>query len=282
MKTKMIAGILLGALAAGESAGAQEQTVRIAEQKTGDITVRVITEGFQRGSPPRFVNADGALIKRLIPDGTVNAGVNTYVVETPQGVIVIDTGYGAGILEGLNVLGVKPGDVSAVLITHTHMDHIGGLVKNGAPVFPNAEVFLAARELDFWKKNRGDSILALLKKVTAFEPGELGKPGKPVVKGVTPYAAYGHTPGHTVYLVESGGKSLLIVGDLINVGEAQFPRPDIATAYDSDPSEASAARKRVLEYAAKNALPFSGMHLVSPSIGVVTQAGAGFAFEAVK
>jgi glyoxylase-like metal-dependent hydrolase (beta-lactamase superfamily II) len=84
-----------------------------------------------------------------------------------------------------------------------------------------------------------------------------------------------------VYLLESGGQKLLIAGDLINVSAVQFPRPDIATAYDTDAAEAASSRKRVLEYAAKNGVQFTGMHLIFPAFGTVAQTGAGFLF-AVK
>jgi glyoxylase-like metal-dependent hydrolase (beta-lactamase superfamily II) len=282
MKATAMYGILLGVMVAGGVQNAAAQSVKIVSRKVGDIDVRLIAEGMRRGNPPRFVNADDALIKQYIPDGTIDSEVNMYAVTTKEGVVVIDTGYGAGILEGLQLLKLDPKNVTAVILTHTHGDHIGGLVKDGAPVFPNAALYLSAKELDFWNKNRAAEYTKAYKTVTTFEPAELGAQGKALFTGITPFAAYGHTPGHTVYMIESGGQKLLVAGDLINVGAVQFPRPDIATVYDSDGAQAAASRKRVLEYAAKNAIPFTGMHLIFPAIGSVTQSGAGFAFTPEK
>jgi glyoxylase-like metal-dependent hydrolase (beta-lactamase superfamily II) len=273
----------LFAAVAAAAAGAQAQT-QIISRKIGGIEVNLIAEGMRRGVPPRFVNAGDEVIKQYIPDGMVDAEVNMYAVKTREGVVVIDTGFGAGILEGLRKLGIDPASVTAVILTHTHGDHTGGLLKDGKAVFPNATLYLSAKELDFWNKGSGANFTKSYK-VTAFEPSELGapqtkQPATLPLTGITPFAAYGHTPGHTVYLIESDGQKLLIAGDLINVGAVQFPRPDIATAYDSDAGEAAASRKRVLEYAAKNAVPFTGMHLIFPAIGNVTQTGQGFSFTA--
>jgi glyoxylase-like metal-dependent hydrolase (beta-lactamase superfamily II) len=264
------------AVAAAE-AGAQTRAVT---RKVGDIEVTLIAEGMRRGSPPRFVNAGDSVIRQYIPDGTVDSEVNMYVVKTKEGTVVIDTGFGAGILEGLEKLAVAPESVAAVILTHTHMDHTGGLMKDGKAAFPNARLYLSVNELSFWNASR-DTDITQFYRIRAFEPAELGDPkSKSLFTGITAFAAYGHTPGHTVYMIESRGQKLLVSGDLVNVGAVQFPRPDIATAYDSDAAAAAASRKRVLEYAAKNAVPFTGMHLIFPAIGSVTQTGTGFAFTA--
>jgi glyoxylase-like metal-dependent hydrolase (beta-lactamase superfamily II) len=275
--------MLLGVMVAGGAGTAEAQSaVKIVSRTVGSIEIHLIAEGIRRSSPPRFVNADDAVIKQYIPDGTVDSEVNMFAVRTKEGIIVIDAGYGAGILDGLQQLKIDPKNVTAVILTHTHGDHIGGLVQNGAATFPNAALYLSAKELDFWKKNRGEEYTKAYKTVTTFEPAELGAAGKALFTGITPFAAYGHTPGHTVYLIESDGQKLLIVGDLINVSAVQFPRPDIATVYDSDGAAAAASRKRVLDYAVKNALPLSGMHLIFPAIGSVSQNGAGFTFTPLR
>ena len=275
MKACAMCGVLLGVLAAG-GPGVFAQQTQMATRTVGEFEVNLIAEGIRRGNPPRFVNADERVIKQYIPDGTVDSEVNMFALKTKEGVVIIDTGYGAGLAEGLKSLGIDAKDVAAVLLTHTHGDHVGGLLKDGKAVFVNAALYLSAKELEFWNKGRGGEFTKAYGKVITFEPSELGTQGKPLFTGITPFAAYGHTPGHSVYLLESGGQRLLIAGDLINVGEVQFPRPDIATAYDSDAVAAAASRKRVLEYAAKNGIQFSGMHLVFPAFGTVSQSGAGF------
>jgi glyoxylase-like metal-dependent hydrolase (beta-lactamase superfamily II) len=277
MKASAMCGVLLGMMAAG-GAEASAQQVEVAARKVGDIEVNLIAEGIRRGNPPRFVNADDAVIKQYIPDGTVDSEVNMFVLKVKEGFVVVDTGYGAGLPEGLKKLGVDPKDVIAVLLTHTHGDHVGGLLKDGKAAFANAALYISAKELDFWNKGRGSEYTKAYAKVITFEPAALGMQGKPLFTGITPFAAYGHTPGHTVYLLESGGQKLLIAGDLINVSAVQFALPGIATAYDSDAAEAASSRKRVLEYAAKNGVQFTGMHLIFPAFGTVAQTGAGFSF----
>jgi glyoxylase-like metal-dependent hydrolase (beta-lactamase superfamily II) len=286
MKAHTVYGIFLSAMVAGASGAAaqtaNQNSVQIVSRSVGNIEVHLIAEGMRRGSPPNFVNADDTVIKQYIPDGTVDAEVNMIVFKTKEGVIVIDTGFGAGIIAGLQQLAIDPKSVTAVLLTHTHGDHIGGLLQNGAAVFPNAAIYLSAKELDFWNKNRGSEYTKAYKTIKVFEPAALGSKGKALFTGVTPFAAYGHTPGHTVFIIESNGQKLLVAGDLINVPAVQIPRPDIATVYDSDAQAASASRKRVLEYAAKNAITFSGMHMVFPAIGSITQNESGFSFTPAK
>jgi glyoxylase-like metal-dependent hydrolase (beta-lactamase superfamily II) len=277
MKASAMCGVLLGMMAAGGTAVFAQQT-QITTRKVGEIEVNLIAEGIRRGNPPRFVNADETVIKQYIPDGTVDSEVNMFALKTKEGVVIIDAGYGAGLPEGLKNLGIEAKDVIAVLLTHTHGDHVGGLLKDGKAAFANAALYISAKELEFWNKGRGSEYTKAYGRVITFEPAELGAQGKPLFTGITPFASYGHTPGHTVYLLESGGQKLLIAGDLINVGDVQFPRPDIATAYDSDAAQAAASRKRVLEFAAKNGIQFTGMHLVFPAFGTITQSGSGFVF----
>jgi len=90
-----------------------------------------------------------------------------------------------------------------------------------------------------------------------------------VLKGVSAIAAYGHTPGHTMFLVESGGKKLLVWGDLTHAMAIQMPRPSVSVTYDSDPVAAAEARKEVLKYVSENKIPVAGMHVAYPGVGGV-------------
>ncbi|MDR0315454.1 MAG: MBL fold metallo-hydrolase, partial [Treponema sp.] len=97
-----------------------------------------------------------------------------------------------------------------------------------------------------------------------------------LLRGITPIAAFGHTPGHTVFMVESAGEKLLIWGDLMHAEPIQFPLPNIAVSYDSDALAAVISRTRILEYVTANNIPIAGMHLLYPSIGTVSRDGAGY------
>jgi glyoxylase-like metal-dependent hydrolase (beta-lactamase superfamily II) len=95
-------------------------------------------------------------------------------------------------------------------------------------------------------------------------------------------AGYGHTPGHTLILVENGGAKLLIWGDLMHVELVQFPLPDTAVTYDSDPAAATVSRKQALAWAVRNKAAIAGSHLVYPALGTVQQDGAGYRFVTAK
>jgi glyoxylase-like metal-dependent hydrolase (beta-lactamase superfamily II) len=92
-------------------------------------------------------------VDKYLPDGHIHE-VNTFLVKGNGKTIVIDTGFGRGIFDYMKTLGVSPNDVDTVLIAHMHGDHIGGLQKDGTPLFPNARVFLAELERDYWTKQR--------------------------------------------------------------------------------------------------------------------------------
>jgi glyoxylase-like metal-dependent hydrolase (beta-lactamase superfamily II) len=114
--------------------------------------------------------------------------------------------------------------------------------------------------------------------VETFLPGELGARLEELLPGIYPAAAFGHTPGHTVFLLDSEGDKLLIWGDLMHAQGIQFPAPEVSVTYDTDPVAAAAVRKTILEYAVKNRLPIAGMHLVYPAVGMVEAEGSGYRF----
>jgi glyoxylase-like metal-dependent hydrolase (beta-lactamase superfamily II) len=103
-----------------------------------------------------------------------------------------------------------------------------------------------------------------------------------LLPGITPIAAYGHTPGHTIYLLENGGAKLLIAGDFLHIALVQFPAPDVSASYDSDPKAAARSRRQIMDFAAKNKIPVGGMHMVYPAVGTVTASGSGFNFTAAR
>jgi glyoxylase-like metal-dependent hydrolase (beta-lactamase superfamily II) len=111
---------------------------------------------------------------------------------------------------------------------------------------------------------------------------ELGQKSSEIVHGISPIAAYGHTPGHTAFLLESGVEKLLIIGDLLHVALVQFPIPEISATYDMDQKAAATIRRQLLDYAAKNNVPVVGMHIVYPGMGNVSVDGAGFKFTLLK
>jgi len=114
--------------------------------------------------------------------------------------------------------------------------------------------------------------------VVTFEPAALGSTLREILPGISPIANYGHTPGHTVFLVENGGSKLIIAGDFLHVALVQFPHPEISATYDMNQAEAAASRRQLLDYSARNRIPLGGMHIVYPAMGTVEADGSGFRF----
>ena len=275
---------VLGAMAAG--AFAQENN-GVFSYKVGAIEVFMLVEAQRQGNTGILVGADEALLKRYIPPEGFFQSTNAFLIKAPGRTILVDTAFGGPIIESMKKLGVEPDQVDVVLITHLHGDHFGGLAKDGKALFPKAKIYLAKRELDYFTKtnvNQGavDALAPYGSRVETFEPGGLGGKLTELLPGITPIAAYGHTPGHTAFLVENDGAKFLIIGDLLHVAPVQFPVPDISATYDMNGKEAAATRKQILSYAAGNKIPVGGMHIAYPGVGAVETAGEGFTFVPSK
>jgi glyoxylase-like metal-dependent hydrolase (beta-lactamase superfamily II) len=220
----------------------------------------------------------GDAVKRYLPGGTYQSETNTFLVKSAGKNIVIDTGFGGAIFAGLAAQGVTPETVDTVLLTHTHGDHTGGLQKDGAALFPRARLLLAKSEWDWGKNNAGTAaaVAPYTSRLETFEPGEFDGKAVEVAPGIKALAAFGHTPGHTAFLIESGTDRLLVWGDLMHVEDVQFPEPGISVTYDSDPVAAAAVRQKILAWAAQYKVPVAGMHLRYPAVGSVEKQGAGY------
>jgi len=286
MKKICFMGLIFYAIAVNGYAGEGDG---IYSFKVGDYEVYILVESERDGNTSILVGADEAVIKRYIPAEGFKHTANAILIKAPKQNILIDTGTGMGgiIIEKIKKLGVQPENVDAVLITHLHGDHFGSLQKDGAAVFTKAKVYLSAKELEYFTKtNVNQGAKAALApygtKVITFEPGELGKKVKEILPGIFPIAAYGHTPGHTIFLVENKKDKLLIIGDLLHIALVQFPLPEISASYDMDQKGAAVVRRQVLDYAAKNKIPVAGMHIVYPGEGDVSADGNGFKFSPNK
>ena len=283
MKKAILMGVVLGAVAAG---GYGNEADGIYSFRVGEFEVFMLVESQREGNAGILAGADEAILRRYIPASGFQHSANAFLIKAPGQNILIDSGTGAGgiLLEKIRSSGITPENINAVLITHLHGDHFGSLQRDGRAVFPNARVYLSARELEYFTRtnvNQG-AVNALApyrtsSRLTAFEPGTFASPVE-VLPGVKAIAAYGHTPGHTAFLIEDGRGKLLIAGDFLHVALVQFPAPDVSATYDVDPQAAAATRRQLLDYAAKNKIPIGGMHIVYPAVGNVEAAGNGFKF----
>jgi glyoxylase-like metal-dependent hydrolase (beta-lactamase superfamily II) len=268
MKTRALVWMM--SVAGTMAAAGESEVPGTFEYALGETAVTTLAERQQSIGRDKLIGATDEIMKRCAPDGTVPNAVNAFLVRAGGTRLLVDTGLGIRLIENLTAAGAGPGDIDAVLITHMHRDHIGGLLRGGAAVFTNAAVYIARPEFEYWK-GKGDDAekieAAYQGRLRLFEPQSLDAANpEPLVPGVTAFAAYGHTPGHTVFLVEGGNKKLLVWGDLTHATAIQVPHPEVAVTYDADPAQAVETRRKVFAYAAANHILVAGMHIAYPGV----------------
>ena len=221
--------------------------------------------------------------ENLIPADKSQFFFTPTVVNTENELILFDTGLGesGNIVGALAAAGYTAEQVDVVVITHMHPDHIGGLILNGKPTFPNARYITGSTEYDFWKKQDPESrIPALMSKKLEplVEKFEFIKGGDSVVSGITAMETFGHTPGHMAYRVESNGEQIALLADMTNHYVWSLAYPDWEVKFDMDKSAAAATRRKVLDMLATDKIPFVGYHMPFPATGYVETRGNGFKY----
>lgn len=269
--------------------------------KVGKFEIVVVKDGARPSDNPQEIfgtnqtpEVVGALLEAnfLPADKFVNSFSPT-LVNTGSDVILFDTGFGeAGrangngrLLEGLTAAGYKREDVTIVVLTHMHGDHIGGLMEGGAPAFPNARYVTGQTEYDFWvdparagtpAEGGHKGVLANVKPL-ADKMTFIGDGGE-VVSGITGMAAFGHSPGHMIYSLESEGRQLVLTADTANHFVLSLQRPDWEVRFDMDKAAAAASRKKVFDMLATDKLAFLGYHMPFPAVGYVEKVDQGYRF----
>jgi len=199
------------------------------------------------------------------------------VVNTGSALVLFDTGLDPdGITSALEAAGYTPDQVDVVVITHMHGDHIGGLMRDGAPTFANARYITAGTEFDHWA-GADNALFDANMRPLAANTTMIGD-GDGVTSGITALAAPGHTPGHTGFVLESEGKTLLLGADFANHYVWSLAHPDWEVRFDMDRQTAAATRRRILGMLAADRIPFVGYHMPWPGIGYVETAGDGFRY----
>lgn len=268
--------------------------------KFGDFEITTISdsEAFIDGPFPIIgENASEADVRtlmrnNLLPETRYQPGFSPTIVNTGKQVILLDTGNGANgfiarpnggwLAAQLAPAGFKPEDIDIVLLSHGHPDHVGGMIENGKPLFPNAQYIIGGIEHDFWApegKFTGDleKLASVFRANTSpvVEKFKFVKPGDDVVTGIRAVEAYGHTPGHLAFMVESQGKSLLWWGDCAHHQVASLAHPEWYCVFDIDKPKGVETRRRIYDMAATERLPVVGYHMPFPSIGYVERNGPG-------
>nr|WP_321462302.1 MBL fold metallo-hydrolase [uncultured Cohaesibacter sp.] len=236
----------------------------------GIFGINVSDDVFAKVSAENFIGTDMAQI--YFTPTLVRAG---------SALILFDTGLNAqGISAALAEAGHKPEDITHVVITHMHGDHIGGLMADGGPTFANAAYLTGEAEYDHWSKAGNEGFEKNVKPLA--EKMRFLKDGDSVVPGVTAMAAFGHTPGHMTFMLESMGKQLLLMADLANHYVWSLAYPDWEVKYDMDKAMAVQSRRRVLDMVATDRIPLIGYHMPFPAAGFVETRMDGFRFVPVS
>ncbi len=298
-----IAACLIGAHASHAVAPMQKgQAPGYYRLMLGDFEIVALSDGtvaldvrklLTNTSPTRV---DQLLLRSFLKN-PVETSVTGFLVNTGAKLVLIDTGAGnffgptlGNLVNNLKAAGYQPEQVDEIYITHMHADHVGGLVAGDKVAFPNATVRADKRDSEFWlaqanldaapegAKGFFKSAMASLNPYIAAGRYKPFDGNTDLVPGVKAVATHGHTKGHTMYMVESKGQRLAVLGDLMHVAAVQFVNPSVTIEFDTDPKLAAVQRKKVYAEGAKQKYWIAVAHLPFPGIGHIRAEGQGYVY----
>jgi len=253
-----------------------------------------IDEKFVRNASGAEVN--DALAAAFLPPKILPVSFTALLVNTGTKLVLIDTGTAGQIadtagslLDNFKAAGVDPKAVDTILISHFHPDHIDGIkTKDGAKIFPNAEIAVPEPEWNFWmddanmSKAEGAVKRYFLNARRIFKDitGEVRrfKPGSEVASGIESVAAFGHTPGHTAFAIHSGSQSMLAMSDTVRNPYLFARHPEWQPTFDMDGPQAVDARRRMLDRVAADRMLIEAYHFPFPACGHIAKAASGYEF----
>lgn len=262
----------------------------------GNVTVTALSDGYLEVGFNMLSNVDEKECEKIQRDAEVSelnaVHINTFLVRRNGKNILIDSGaggvkgWGGRLTANLARLNIQPEEIDAVLLTHAHPDHIGGLLNGeDEALFNRAELIISRDEYNYLESDenfavvsdriKGNFLLArsifkkYQKKIRLIENGE-------VFPGIFAIPLKGHTAGHTGYRIEGEHNSLLIWGDIVHFPHIQLSRPEVAIAFDYDPQMAAETRLRVLESVSSDKILIGGMHFGEQAFGYVEKQAPGY------
>lgn len=299
----LLAGAALAPPAAARAPSATAQGSGVYRYNLGSYQLTALYDGvwyvpidekFVRNASSTEVN--DALAAAFLPPRILPISFTALLVNTGAKLVLIDTGTAGQItdtagslLDNFKSAGIDPKAVDTILISHFHPDHIDGIkTKDGARIFPNAEVVVPEPEWDFWMDDANMSkaegavkryflnarriFKDIAKDVRRF------KPGNEVAPGIVSVAAYGHTPGHTAFAIHSGNQSMLAMSDTVRNPYLFARHPDWQPAFDMDGPQAVETRRRMLDRVAADRMLIEAYHFPFPACGHIAKTASGYEF----
>jgi glyoxylase-like metal-dependent hydrolase (beta-lactamase superfamily II) len=269
---------------------------------SGEVTV--VSDGpLPLGNPKgTFIGASDDDIKKMLTDNFLASDnivleQNSPIVNTGEKLVLFDTGMGTAKNFGpttgrqqksMMEAGIKPEDIDAVVFSHAHVDHIGGVVDEaGKVLFPNAQFYIAQSDFDYWTDEgklggaMKDFIVHARKNLMPVRDRLVFfKDGQEILPGVQALAAPGHTVGHHIFMISSEGKSFAFLGDLTHHQILLMEKPRMEFSYDTDPKQAADSRVKMLDMLAANRIAVLSYHYPWPGLGHVVKTGDGFHYIA--
>lgn len=268
----------------------------------GQYRITALLDGIAPLGRAFFFGPDASVIDDTVAEAGLGpdmlpAPVSAYLLQSEDRTILIDAGMGGLELLGpgfgrvpaaLAAAGVAVDDVDAVIVTHLHPDHIGGLIAGEAAAFPNAEIIVSEADVAFWTDAamqaaapaEAQGLFQLAQSALALYDGRVTQvaDGAEVAPDVTLMLSPGHTPGHSVLNIDGGDRQLLMIADTVHSADLHLALPDVGFGFDTDSAQAAQSRRRLFDMVSVDKMLVAGSHIHFPGFGRILKAGDAFRF----